>query len=209
MSAPASHYDPTVTWEKLSVKQKYEQKTLLDGSEPKIPGHVRFVCISDTHTRTKGLAEKIPDGDVLIHAGDFTNVGEISGVKQFSEFLHSLPHPHKIVIAGNHDLSFEPATFDQTFARFGRGKTDEHRHAKQMLTGCTYLEDSGVEVHGIKIWGSPWTPWFYDWAFNAQRGAECKAKWDLIPDDTQVPRADIVPEMIPPSGSHCRSHPRG
>ncbi len=89
-------------------------------------------------------------------------------------------------LAGNHDLSFDHATFDQTFARFGRGKIEEHRQAKQELSNCIYLEDSAVELFGIKIWGSPWTPWFYDWAFNAQRGAECKSKWDLIPDETDV-----------------------
>ena len=180
--------DPTVAWEKLRVKQICEKTALVDGSLPKEAGKVRFVCISDTHTRTKDLAEKIPEGDVLIHAGDFTNVGEMAAVKAFSEFLESLPHKHKVVIAGNHDLSFDVATFEQTFSRFGRGKIEEHRQAKQMLTGCTYLEDSAVELYGIKIWGSPWTPWFYDWAFNAQRGMECKAKWDLIPDDTDVRR---------------------
>jgi Icc-related predicted phosphoesterase len=39
---------------------------------------------------------------------------------------------------------------------------------------------------GIKFYGSPWQPWFCDWAFNLQRGPEIKAKWDLIPLDTQV-----------------------
>ena len=184
--AAAFQYDPTIAWEKLRVKQICEKLTLNDASQAKQPGNLRFVCISDTHTRTDGLAGKIPEGDILVHAGDFTNVGETGGVKKFSEFLQSLPHKYKIVIAGNHDLSFETATFDQTFSRFGRGKLEDHRQAKQSLSGCTYLEDSGIEIEGVKIWGSPWTPWFFDWAFNAQRGSECKAKWDLIPDDTDV-----------------------
>ena len=49
-----------------------------------------------------------------------------------------------------------------------------------------YLNDSGVTIEGIKIWGSPIQPWFYDWAFNRQRGSEICKHWDLIPNDTDV-----------------------
>ena len=55
-----------------------------------------------------------------------------------------------------------------------------------MPEGVTYLRDSAVTIEGIKLWGSPWQPWFFDWAFNLQRGPEIARKWDLIPDDTQV-----------------------
>ena len=41
-------------------------------------------------------------------------------------------------------------------------------------------------LHGIKIYGSPWQPWFYDWAFNLARGSEIKEKWDAIPTDTNI-----------------------
>ena len=47
-----------------------------------------------------------------------------------------------------------------------------------------YLEDSGVEIEGIKFWGSPVTPWFHDWAFN--RLSDIKHHWDLIPVDTTI-----------------------
>lgn len=43
-----------------------------------------------------------------------------------------------------------------------------------------------MTLEGIKFYGSPWQPWFFDWAFNLQRGAEIRAKWDLIPLDTDV-----------------------
>jgi len=43
-----------------------------------------------------------------------------------------------------------------------------------------------VTVAGIKFYGSPWQPWFYDWAFNLKRRTEIRAKWDLIPLDTEV-----------------------
>ncbi len=45
---------------------------------------------------------------------------------------------------------------------------------------------SAVEIDGLKIYGSPWQPRFYDWAFNLNRGAELEEKWRLIPPDTDV-----------------------
>ncbi len=112
----------------------------------------------------------IPPGDVLVHAGDITGHGTIDEIKEFNEFLGSLPHSHKIVIAGNHDFCFE---------------RDSERSAAE-LVNCTYLQDQQVEIGGIHFYGSPWQPWFYDWAFNLQRGAEIRAKWELIPDNTDV-----------------------
>jgi len=55
-----------------------------------------------------------------------------------------------------------------------------------MLTNCIYLEDSSTTVHGYKIYGSPWTPYFFGWAFNAQRGKECAEIWSKIPTDTEI-----------------------
>ncbi|HXN74932.1 MAG TPA: hypothetical protein VN855_00385, partial [Candidatus Acidoferrum sp.] len=52
--------------------------------------------------------------------------------------------------------------------------------------GIFLLNDSGIEVEGIKIWGSPVQPFFHDWAFNRRRGAEIKKHWDLIPEDTEI-----------------------
>jgi Icc-related predicted phosphoesterase len=128
----------------------------------------RIVCISDTHTLHEQLV--VPDGDLLIHAGDFTNRGAIGDVEAFDAWLATLPHQHKIVIAGNHDFCFE-RTPDQ---------------AQACLTSCTYLQDSGVQVEGLTIWGSPWQPRFFDWAFNLDRGAPLREKWALIPQDTDI-----------------------
>jgi Icc-related predicted phosphoesterase len=130
-----------------------------------------IVCISDTHKMHRDV--DIPFGDILVHAGDISGQGELETIKDFNEWMGELPHEHKIVIAGNHDFCFER-------------KHRHGRHAKTLLTNCTYLEDSFVVVDGIKIYGTPWQPWFYDWAFNLKRGDELAAKWKLIPDDTDV-----------------------
>ena len=69
---------------------------------------MKLVLISDTH----GLHSKVsvPDGDILIHAGDLTNVGKAMEIAEAGEWLRSLPHKHKVVIAGNH----EPGVFKKT-----------------------------------------------------------------------------------------------
>lgn len=129
---------------------------------------MKLVIISDTHGLHESL--EIPDGDVLIHAGDLTRHGSLENVQEFNEFLGTLPHPHKIVIAGNHDLCFE-----------------RYREAcEELLTNCIYLQDQEVILDGVKFYGSPWQPWFYDWAFNLERGPEIRAKWELIPEDTDM-----------------------
>lgn len=129
---------------------------------------MRLVCLADTHNRHAAL--EVPEGDVLLHAGDATGRGTPEEIEAFNAWLGTLPHREKIVIAGNHDFLFQ----------------NEPTAARALLTHATYLEDSGVAVGGLRIWGSPWQPWFFDWAFNLKRGAALKARWDLIPSDTDV-----------------------
>eukprot|EP01087_Luapelamoeba_hula_P006777 TRINITY_DN1686_c0_g2_i1.p1 TRINITY_DN1686_c0_g2~~TRINITY_DN1686_c0_g2_i1.p1 ORF type:complete len:285 (-),score=17.73 TRINITY_DN1686_c0_g2_i1:4-858(-) len=177
--------DPTQAW---AYRQSHKDHivtpvTPLDpATTPKPEGHTRFVCISDTHSLHDFL-RNVPDGDVLIHAGDFTNVGELSDVEALSEWFGALPHPHKVVIAGNHDLPFDPASYAQTSMKFGPSVlgADDPQKARGLLKNCTYIEDEEVTVCGFRIWGSPWSPRFCDWAFNLDRGEPCQKQWDLIP----------------------------
>ncbi len=152
---------------------------------------MRLVCISDTHALEQGV--KIPDGDVLVHAGDLTNIGNVRDVVQFNAWLGTLPHPKKFVIAGNHDYCFEPDSLRRALMSDGRNLSYRAntgllpgQQASELLTHGTYLFDSGCDYRGIKFWGSPWQPWFYDWAFNLSRGEEMAAVWRKIPDDTDV-----------------------
>lgn len=128
-------------------------------------------CLSDTHTKHKQFA--LPGGDLLIHAGDMSFRGEYANeVMPFLKWYAKQPYTHKVLIPGNHDWCFEhnPEGMKQ--------ECDD--------LGIVLLNDSGVELDGIKIWGSPVTPWFHDWAFNRQRGSEIKMHWDLIPNDTEI-----------------------
>ncbi len=130
---------------------------------------VRIVCIANTHGFHDRL--ELPDGDVLIHAGDFSSGRGEDGVRPFARWLAGLPHPHKIIVAGDHDFLFEssPAV------------------ARALLPdGVTYLQDSGCEIRGIRFWGAPWVPWFWSFAFNLQPGEALRKKWGLIPSGTEV-----------------------
>ena len=129
----------------------------------------RIVCLSDTHNCTYEIG--VPDGDILIHSGDATITGTVEEIKLFNRWFSSLPHPHKIFVAGNHDWLFER----------------DSRLAQSLLDDTIiYLQDSSAEIDGIKIYGSPWQPRFFDWAFNLGRGAEVAEKWRLMPDDIDV-----------------------
>jgi predicted phosphohydrolase len=110
---------------------------------------IRIVCISDTHGQHTILS--VPDGDILIHAGDFMAFGDTpKEIVNFNHWLGKQPHRHKVVIAGNHDLMFD-----------GHQGT-----ARALLDNAIYLENSSAELMGLKYWGSPVQPEFNTWAFN-------------------------------------------
>lgn len=129
----------------------------------------RLVLLSDTHGSHDAV--RVPDGDVLVHAGDFTRSGRAHEVEAFARFLGRLPHAHKIVVAGNHDFLFE---------------REPERAAALLADVATYLCDGGAEAAGLTFWGSPWQPWFHDWAFNLPRGAALAEKWALAPAGVDV-----------------------
>jgi Icc-related predicted phosphoesterase len=131
---------------------------------------LKFVAIADTHGKHKELI--LPLGDILIHAGDISMKGEEREVVQFLDWFSQQDFAHKILIAGNHDFYFEREPEDQI--------------EKIMPPGITYLKDSGIVLNDYRIWGSPITPWFFDWAFNRHRGDPIRRHWDLIPADTDI-----------------------
>lgn len=134
---------------------------------------VRVVCISDTHSLLSRV--RLPYGDILAISGDITDVGDLADISLFVEDVCRIQHQfkHVVCIAGNHDFCFE---------------NGNHYLAVRTLknAGIHYLQDETVELEGLKIYGSPYTPWFYDWAFNLQPGQPLKDKWAQIPETTNV-----------------------
>ena len=141
---------------------------------------MRIVAVADTHLFHDELV--IPDGDVFIHAGDLCRGGDLDELRIAADWITSLPHRNKVVVAGNHDWAF-----------------DRDRAAARALF-ATYLEDSEVTLDGVRFYGSPWQPAFNDWAFNLPRGAALAAKWSLIPTGI-----DVLVTHSPPDGLGDRS----
>ena len=136
---------------------------------------MRIVLVSDTHGLHRQL--EVPSGDLLIHAGDFTFYSKPpSIVSDFNAWLGSLPHRHKVVVPGNHEFILE-----------------EPRN-QGAIANAILLVDSGVEVEGIRIWGSPVTP-LYGGAFGMSRAADRKRHWARIPEGL-----DILVTHGPPLG---------
>lgn len=134
---------------------------------------MKIVLISDTHEKHEQVL--IPECDVLVHAGDLTFRGEYKKVNRAINWLIEQPAKDIVFVAGNHDWLFE----------------EEPDEIKRMLGSIArpnlhYLENNGVTIDGVKFWGSPITPRFFDWAFNCDRGEAIKKYWDKIPDDTDV-----------------------
>ncbi|KZT06465.1 Metallo-dependent phosphatase, partial [Laetiporus sulphureus 93-53] len=167
------------------------------------PHWTRFVCISDTHSRMV----HVPPGDVLLHSGDLTMVGRYSDFQRTIEWLGDLPHPRKIIIAGNHDLPLDHHDdwYEKNYMRWHRTQKqnigliqDLVQGHKAQRSGIVYLEDQSYEFkvkEEGRIWtvyGSPWSPYFHNWAFNYERGKEAEK---IV---SEFPKADILLTHGPP-----------
>lgn len=139
---------------------------------------MKIVLISDSHGQHHEL--QLPEGDMLVHAGDFTKMGKSFQAQDFLLWLERQPFRHKVFVAGNHDFicEKEPALF-----------------RSWVPASCIYLEDEAVEIEGVRIWGSPITPQFFDWAFNRERGAAICSHWVNIPEGL-----DLLVTHGPPAG---------
>jgi Icc-related predicted phosphoesterase len=129
---------------------------------------MKIILISDTHT-FHGYLNLPTDADMIVHSGDISSRGHKHEVLNFFTWYSSLPYKYKIFIAGNHDFLFEN---DPDFIK------------ENLPENLIYLENSGIEIEGLKIWGSPIQPYFRNWAFNRFRGEDINKYWQMIPTDT-------------------------
>ena len=137
---------------------------------------MRLVCLADTHNLHYEIP--IPDGDILIHAGDFTDAGTRNETNNFLKWLAQLPHQHKIIVPGNHDFFFE-----------------KNEQIATIHPSITLLINEGIEINGLYFWGSPMTPGLGNWAFLRDFGEEIAKTWNKIPKNT-----DVLITHTPPYG---------
>lgn len=142
---------------------------------------MKIVCISDTHSKHEELTKDLSGGgDILIHAGDVSTMGRADQIKSFLDWFSDLNFKYKIFIAGNHDFGFQQVVgsgFPPTYVGIAPEYTEK---------GVIYLMDNEVTVEGLRIYGSPWQPRFYDWAFNVDRGEASAKKWEKIPEGLDI-----------------------
>ncbi len=145
-----------------------------------IMGNIRITLLSDTHNKHKQITEHLPGGDLLLHSGDLSSMGYEHEIREFCKWFNNIEgYTHKVFIAGNHDWGFQD-------------NVEKVNEILNFYSGITYLQDSEIKIkvgdeREIKIYGSPWQPWFHDWAFNLPKnGFGLSGKWEAIPEDTDI-----------------------
>jgi Icc-related predicted phosphoesterase len=137
---------------------------------------LRLVLLSDTHQRHREV--DVPDGDILIHAGDFTMFSEsMEAVADFNDWLGELPHRFKVIVPGNHEFFLESDPSERS-----------------LLSNASVLINEGIEIEGLRIWGTPVTP-MYGGAFGLSRAKDRKRLYSQIP-----PNIDVLISHGPPYG---------
>lgn len=119
---------------------------------------MKLKILSDTHMFH--MQEPLDKVDILIHCGDATNsknllVNEME-FKEFFAWWEAYPAEYKIFVPGNHDMFCESPKFN----RFVKSLNQEK---------FKFLIDNVSNVEGVSFYGTPFTPRFNDWAFNASR----------------------------------------
>lgn len=142
---------------------------------------LKICAISDTHNKHQQIS--IEPCGILIHAGDESMMGSKKEIQDFMAWFEKQPAKHLIWTPGNHSVMFE------------KHYPGSLAWVKEASPRTNILVNQEVILEGIKIYGSPVTPFFQDWAYNEWRGPNIKKFWDLIPDDT-----DILVTHGPPFG---------
>ena len=135
---------------------------------------MKIVCVADTHMEENKI--DIPECDILIYAGD-NDIRTLNHLEQLNRWFYNQSAKHKICVGGNHDFYLEKLNYHMVC---------------DILNNCNYLFNNSIKVEGLKIWGSPYSPLFNDWAFMRPDHGLANI-WAKIPEDT-----DIVVTHCPP-----------
>ncbi|KAI9891037.1 MAG: hypothetical protein M1814_003388 [Vezdaea aestivalis] len=139
---------------------------------------IRVVCISDTHTNTP----HIPEGDLLIHAGDLTNAGTVDEIQSQLDWLRTLPHKEKVIIAGNHDSFFDV----KSRAVKDQGKTLKFGRIHYLRHDSISLTFSDCNNRTLSIYGAPQIPACGGPEFAFQHPRETDTWSGTVPEGTDV-----------------------
>ncbi|OHS94036.1 Metallophosphoesterase MPPED2 [Tritrichomonas foetus] len=181
-------------------QQKFCCHYVEDLNTPKAENSIRLFCFSDTHSQHDKIPKEwIHPADIALFAGDFSNLGSFSDTQNFISFFSSLPCTYKVMIAGNHELTFDVERRHDIIDRFISHHPNENVDSiKQLILESEqiiYLEDSMIELMGVKIYGSPYSPFFCNWAFptfDQEKGS----RWKKISNECDVLLVHGPPKKI-------------
>lgn len=166
--------------------------------ESRPSGMLRFVCLSDTHNQHESI--NVPEGDVLVHCGDCTNHGSLAELRAFLTWFAGHGHRHKILLPGNHDMLLDQPYYEKFWADWSHAKED----VGEVLEFCQenniqLLIDEGVEVEGVRVYGSPRVPSYASWqtAFDCMTEEDISGYFKRIPS---YPDVDVLLTHSPPFG---------
>ena len=163
---------------------------------------VRMVILSDTHGQHMDV--RVPNGDLLIHCGDWTKSSSKPKVEDYQDFVSwmvSLPHPTKVVVSGNKEIFM-----DTESCLKHQGKSLREIESIQQLLMCdglNYLCESGFLFHKsdvhLRLWGSPWT------RRNGKDGKAFQVEAEQMKEKWEKVRWRMF--LCPGAGSRGHRHP--
>ncbi|KAJ5594685.1 uncharacterized protein N7459_000893 [Penicillium hispanicum] len=167
---------------------------------------IRVVCLSDTHTLEW---PDVPDGDLLIHAGDLANDGSVREIQAAVDWLRSLPHQHKVVICGNHDSYFD-----------ARSRCEEDRDDQTLSNGSSFAAVS-ASTASIRSLDDPSSSSRIDWG-DIHYLQHSAVTLEFAPPDTTSPTVPLtssrsrsltvygapqIPAIVPFGPEHAFTYP--
>lgn len=148
---------------------------------------LRYVCISDTHGMHRNILGGIPYGDVLIHAGDFTNFCGIDELNDFFDWFKSQPHPVKIVVAGNHDFIFDELNYVLRMRKNAYSIKEYQKNLKQKVKRfAAYLSGDGITYKSQRIYGLMFPNRYTKTAQYWYPGTQLKNQWKMVEKNIDV-----------------------
>ena len=200
-----------------------QRTTTMPTPSPQPP--TRFLILSDTHnlepdSTDSPLDHPLPPIDVLFHCGDLTHCGGFSSYKKALRLLSIIDAELKLVIAGNHDLELDKEYWATHLDADEGDEEADHGRAMEIMTGrlaeeagVTFLRGEGTYeffLRGgrrLRVYASPYTPAFGDWAFAYDHSQ------DRFNDPSQVAEgiATIAENPIPDGVDIVMTHgpPKG
>lgn len=208
----------------MKTKKRWKCEFVNDSTSKPPERAIRIICFSDTHSRHNKIPKDwFQPADIALFAGDFTQGGSLKDTISFKTFYKSLPYKYKVLIAGNHEVTFDIENRRDIIGHYLKREQKDYLNLineyekqtgekvmpeefklyndnavnfiKKQITednDLIYLEESSITIEGLNIYGTPYSPFFYNWAFptfpdhEREKGGITASRWNKIPENTDI-----------------------